>query len=99
MGDGALKDFAEAVRWYRLAAEQGNTDAQAALGDAYGSGLGVLKDLALAHMWYNIASANGHESAGEVRDRLERDMTPVEISRATDLARACMEADYRDCDP
>ena len=51
LGEGALKDFAEAVRWYRLAAEQGNTDAQAALGEAYDSGLGVLKDLTLAHMW------------------------------------------------
>lgn len=68
------------------------------LGGAYALGEGTLKDLRLAHMWYNIASANGHESAGGVRDRLERDMTATEIRRATDLARACMEADYRDCD-
>ena len=72
---------------------------EAALGEAYDLGFGVLKDPALTHMWYNISSANGHESAGEVRDCLERDMTSAEISRATDLAHACMEADYRECNP
>jgi len=31
-GDGVSQDEAEAVRWYRLAAEQGNAEAQLALG-------------------------------------------------------------------
>ena len=32
MGEGVLKDEAEAVRWYRLAADQGNAAAQLNLG-------------------------------------------------------------------
>ena len=51
----------EAVKWYRLAAEQGAADAQTNLGFIYDSGKGVLQDDAMAHMWYNIGAANGKE--------------------------------------
>ena len=96
-GEGVLKDAGEAVRWYRLAAEQGDAEAQRNLGQMYAIGAGVLKDAVLAHMWFNIAGANGDEDAQELRDILERDMTRAEISRATELARACMASDYQDC--
>ena len=33
-GDGVKKDFVEAVKWYRLAADQGYADAQCNLGVA-----------------------------------------------------------------
>ena len=54
----------------------------------------------LAHMWLNIAGVNGNEVARERRNTLERrDMTRAEISRATELARECMDSDYQDCAP
>ena len=98
-GEGVLKDEAEALRWFRLAAEQGNANAQNNLGVMYFTGEGVLKDDVLAHMWSNIAGANGTASARKLRDRLERDMTRAEVSRATELARVCMTSDYQDCEP
>ena len=98
-GRGVLKDDADAVRWYRLAAEQGHAIAQFNLGIRYANGEGVLKDSVRAHMWFNIAGANGDEAARELRDNLEDDMTRAEISRATELARACMASDYQDCEP
>ena len=79
--------------------EQGVASAQFNLGVRYDTGWGVLKDSVLAHMWLNIAGANGNEVARENRDNLERDMTRVEISRATELARECMVSDYQDCAP
>ena len=97
-GQGVLKDEAEAVRWYRLSADQGNATAQYNLGINYSNGEGVLKDSVLAHMWFNIAGANGNEAAREGRDNLERDMTRDEITRATELARACMASDYQNCE-
>ena len=99
LGRGVPKDDAEAVRWFRLAAEQGHTLAQNALGAMYANGRGVLKDSVLAHMWSNIAGANGDEAARKQRDNLEDDMTRAEISRATELPRACMTSDYQDCEP
>ena len=80
-----LKDDAEAVRWYRMAAEQGHAGAQYNLGSMYANGRGVLKDATLAHMWLNIAGANGSEIAREERDTIEDDMTATQIARATEL--------------
>ena len=93
-----FENDAEAVRWYRLAAEQGHA-AQVNLGGMYELGWGVLEDDVLAHMWFNIAGVNGHEDAREDRDNLERDMTLAEINRATELARECMDSDYQNCAP
>ena len=84
---------------FRQAADQGDAIAQFNLGLMYSEGRGVLKDSVLAHMWSNIAGANGNASARELRDELERDMTRAEVSRATELARACMSSDYQDCAP
>ena len=69
------------------------------LGVSSAFGEGVLQDSVLADMWLNIAGANGKADARERRDELERDMTRAEISRATELARACMSSDYQDCAP
>ena len=97
-GEGVLKDDAAAVRWFRMAAEQGHASAQYNLGYMYATGRGVLKDTRLAHMWYNIAGANGSEIAREQRDTIEDDMTNAQIARATELARACMDSDYENCE-
>ncbi len=98
-GRGILKDEAAAVRWHRRAAEQNYDTAPYALGVMYTFGWGVLKDPVLPHMWFNIAGAYGNEMAGEQRDTLERDMSRAEVSRATELARACRASDYQDCEP
>ena len=44
-GKGVLKDYATAVAWYTLAAEQELASAQYNLGQMYRKGNGVLKDL------------------------------------------------------
>ena len=93
------QDDAEAVQWYRRAAEQGNDLAQHRLGVMFADGRGVLKDSVLAHMWFNIAGANGNERARTARDALEEDLTRAEIRRATELARACVDTGYEACQP
>ena len=40
-GQGAPQDYAEALKWFRLAAMQGHADAQHNLGYMYDNGLGV----------------------------------------------------------
>ncbi len=51
------------MRWYRLAAAQGNAGAQYNLGDKYKNGAGVLKDNAAAVRWYRLAAAQGNARA------------------------------------
>ena len=50
-GLGCDQDYAEARRYYELAAEQGNPSALRALADIYRDGLGVPQDLILAEKY------------------------------------------------
>ena len=58
-GERVPKNNKTAVKWYKLAAEQGNATAQGNLGGVYYFGDGVLKDYVYAHMWGNIVGSNG----------------------------------------
>ena len=58
-GYGVLQDDAEAVRWYRLAADQGHAKAQYNLGVMYDNGDGVPQDYAEAVSWYRLAADQG----------------------------------------
>jgi len=62
-GKGVPKDYAESVKWYRLAAEQGKADAQNYLGDMYRKGNGVSQDYAQAAIWYRKAAEQGIKAA------------------------------------
>jgi TPR repeat protein len=71
-GEGVPKDDAEAVKWYRLAAEQGHAHAQFRLGAMYHSGDGVPKDQARAAEWYTKAAEQGNAEAQARLGRLYR---------------------------
>ena len=62
-GEGVPQDYAEAMRWYRLAADQGHAAAQTNLGVMYGTGEGVPQDYAEAMRWYRLAADQGHAAA------------------------------------
>ena len=80
-------DAAEAVRWYRLAAEQGNANAQSNLGVMYADGRGVPQDYVSAHMWFNLAAATGDENARKDRELVAASMTREQIAEAQARAR------------
>jgi S1-C subfamily serine protease len=62
-GQGVTQDYAEAVKWYRLAAEQGDSQAQLNLGNMYYVGVGVTQNHAEAVKWYRLAAEQGHFGA------------------------------------
>ena len=68
----------------RRPAEQGDADAQFALGDMYASGRGVPQDDVEAHMWTDLAVAR---SSGEDRDFYAAKMTAEQVVEAQRLAR------------
>ena len=81
------QDDAEAVRWFRKVAEQGDTDAQYNLGLMYTVGSGVPQDYVLAYMWSNLAASQGNEGATGLRELVAGKMTPEQIAKADKLAR------------
>jgi TPR repeat protein len=76
------------VKWHRLAAEQGHVSALTNLGVSYGTGQGVIS---------NLAGAQGHENGSENRDATAKQMTPSNISKAQEMARVCLEKNYKGC--
>jgi non-specific serine/threonine protein kinase/serine/threonine-protein kinase len=60
---GALKDYSDALRWFRKAAAGGSALAMANLGFCYRDGEGVAKDYAEAISWFRKA-ADGNDEAG-----------------------------------
>ena len=86
-GQGVPQDYKEAVRLFRLSAEQGVVEAQYNLGLMYEKGKGVSQDHALAHVWFNLSGSNGNKDAIEVRNLLDKKMTPSQLENAQEMAR------------
>ena len=62
-GDGVGKDLAEAVKWYRMAAEEGHGQAAFELSKCYTFGFGVRKNRVTAGKWLRKAAEQGHVTA------------------------------------
>ncbi|MDX8379932.1 MAG: SPOR domain-containing protein [Gallionella sp.] len=58
-GKEVEQDYAEAMKWFRLAASQGQPQSQFNLGMMYAYGLGVAKDHTKASHWYRLAADQG----------------------------------------
>jgi len=78
----ALQKAAESFRYYKLAAEQGLTEAELNVGLCYAKGDGVSEDVNEAKRWFVRAAAKGQEDAIDVLrewqeiDRGQRDHLP-----------------------
>lgn len=59
----ANHEYSEAVRWCALAAEAGNSEAQASYARLYQFGLGIAQDNQLAIEWYEKAAAKQNAQA------------------------------------
>ena len=52
--DGVVRDYGEAIKWYRLAAERGDQSSQIQLGFMYLNGEGVAADPVMADRWFTL---------------------------------------------
>jgi len=81
-GEGITTNFTEAVNWYRKASEQRLPDAFVNLGICYVDGRGVPRDKIKAYIYFDAAAAQGDTYAPQIRQFLEKQMTPREIAEA-----------------
>lgn len=90
-GMGIDPDYAEAARWYRLAAEQGYTRSMVNLAYFYEQGLGVEQDLEQALNWYRDASGSSEDDlvfASQARAQIEA--AEAELTEELERARSEM---------
>jgi TPR repeat protein len=97
-GEGVPENDAEAVKWYRKAADQGHAKAQSNLGVMYYNGDGVPENHVRAYVWLSMAKTQGYESAKKAVETVKNLMTKQQIAQAQALATKCYESDYKDCD-
>jgi len=113
-GKGVLQNYSEAVKWHRLAAQQGFAEAQFILALMYKKGEdlplhtrenlplniseGFLHSYMYGHMWANLAAHNGYIKAKDLREEIEGNMTSTQVNEAQQLARECLESNYKNCD-
>ena len=99
MGLGVTKDQKEAKKWSRLAAKQGNTDAQVMLGSLYAKADGgESADVPRAYMWYEVAAEQGNAEAKKELASISKELTPQQISDARAQAEKCKASKFEQCD-
>ena len=77
------QDYAEALNWFRKAAERGQANAQFSLGIMYKNGEDVPQDYMQAQMWVNLAASHERMSgAVEERENIASKMAPARIAEA-----------------
>lgn len=78
----------KSVALYKEAANNGNGQAQQSLALLYIQGKGVKKDLVSAHVLLSASMKNGvYKSSLNLREFIEKHMTPTEIEKAKTLAK------------
>jgi TPR repeat protein len=99
MGLGVTKDQREARKWSRMAAKQGNTDAQVMLGSLYAKAEGgESADVSRAYMWYEVAAEQGNAEAKKELAVISKELTPQQISNAKALAEKCKASKFEQCE-
>jgi uncharacterized protein len=101
-GEGVIQDYREAMKWHLLSAQQGYALAQTSIGLMYGLGIGVPQDDLRADMWLSLAasrlSGDDRKQTSELRDTVEKTLTPAEIMQAQEMARQCEASGFKNCD-
>ena len=98
LGNGVPENDAEAVKWYRKAADQGLARGQYNLGVMYYNGDGVQENNVRAYVWLSMSKTQGDEDAKKAVEIVKNKMTKQQIAQAQALASQCYESDYKDCD-
>jgi hypothetical protein len=88
---GVPPDDGEAVKWYRMAAEQGHPHAQVNLAIAYDKGKGVPRDELRAFLWFHLAAEKSTGKASDAltraRDAAGKKLSPGQLAEAQRLIR------------
>jgi TPR repeat protein len=83
-GRGVNQDYGESLKWFHLAAEQGEPNAFFNLGSMYANGIAIERDPVQAYMWFSLADANGINSSKPL-ERLSKRLTPDQLEEAKRL--------------
>lgn len=97
LGSSGYLDYTEAAKWFKLAAIQGNAQAQEHLGSMYAEGLGVMHNKIRAAALLTLSAESGRASASLALDDVSKGMTAQQLISARKMARDCKKAKFKGC--
>jgi TPR repeat protein len=98
--EGAPKDYAEALKWYRKAAEQGDGNGLVSMADMYAHGHGVSQNYVLAEMYVELAEAQHADVTllKPTRALVRQHVTTAQTAEAKKRTAECLRANFKGCD-
>lgn len=97
---GVERDYAEALKWLRKAAEQGYPDAFGDMAYMYAGGFGVPKNYVLAAMYVELAETR-HVTGIDfrmTRTVVSKHVTAEQTAEAKKRAAECARANFKGCE-
>lgn len=86
-GQGVERDYENAGRWFRRAAENHISQAQYKLGQFYMQGRGVPRDYEYAYAWFRTSAALRHKKADAAASKAKEKLSDQEFLEAEQLSR------------
>lgn len=84
-GQGTSQNNVRGIDWFKRAARSGHPNAAYALAKMYQEGDPVSQNLVEAHAWAAKAANNEHADGNALKDEIEGDLSPSELSEARRL--------------
>ena len=84
-GQGTRENNALGIDWFKRAALNGHGNAAYALAKMYQEGDTVNENLVEAHAWAAKATNNEHAEGNSLKDEIEENLSPMELSQARRL--------------
>ena len=81
-GEGLIQNFAQAIKYFELAANQGHPDAYFNLGVIYAEGEGVQINLPRAYAYLRFADVLGAADTHEALDEISRELSAEDMIQA-----------------
>ena len=82
-GQGVAQDYSAAMKWFRMAADQGDADAQFNLGIMYKNGKGVPQNTSEALRWLHKAQVQGFYMAKQLIELIMQEVRETCASQQT----------------
>ena len=84
-GNGVEQSNILGIEWFKSSGRAGHAGASFALAEMFREGERVSKDLVEAHAWAAKAEANAHENGLVLKEEIEEDLSPSQLSEARRL--------------
>ena len=91
-----MQDYRESIKWFKLAAGQGNSEAQFYISMACINGV-TYKNYSIAYMWLSVSALKNTRLAKDNLPKFIKMMTQDQINEGEKLKNVCINKNFITC--